>query len=178
MKYRLSPLIFLLMILLSSCNSPKEPSTSASKAIYFDGAEISQEQLELYKQRCRAQVLAEYAAEDEEVIQRELEKRAKAECYYEQMVLIVAEEKGLIDSASFADMKAQMEEENRKRGEALEEGQTVYGNKEYSLDTYVSYYISNLTRELEEILFEEGKEDKAELFEQYIQERVDRASKE
>lgn len=77
-----------------------------------------------------------------------LKTQAKQECLREQMIFILAKEKGLRKTDTFDEIKEEMEKENTDRETSVKDGKIVYGNKNYSMLTYINYCISNLSREL------------------------------
>ena len=64
------------------------------------------------------------------------------------MIFILARERGLSKAVQFDVIKEEMEKENADRETSVKSGKIVYGNKNYSMSTYLSYSISNLSREL------------------------------
>lgn len=77
-----------------------------------------------------------------------LKAQAKQDCLREQMIFILAKEKGLGNTVTFEEIKEEMEKENTDRENSVKSGKIVYGNKNYSMLTYMNYCISNLSREL------------------------------
>lgn len=128
----------------------------------IEDTEISTEQFNYYISKNRSDIISRYQenaelideafwarkADGEATTADVLKEKAKQECLYDQMLLIIAEKKGIADSHSFEDIRKDMEEENQERKGKIESGQIVYGNKSYSVETYMSYYFSNLIHEL------------------------------
>lgn len=128
----------------------------------IEDTEISTEQFNYYISKNRSDIISQYQENaelideafwarkaDREVTTADvLKEKAKQECLYDQMLLIIAQKKGIADSHSFEDIRKDMEEENQERKEKIESGRIVYGNKSYSVETYMSYYFSNLIHEL------------------------------
>lgn len=127
-----------------------------------EDTEISTEQFNYYISKNRSDIISQYQenaelideafwarkADGEATTADVLKEKAKQECLYDQMLLIIAQKKGIADSHSFEDIRKDMEEENQERKEKIESGRIVYGNKSYSVETYMSYYFSNLIHEL------------------------------
>lgn len=128
----------------------------------IEDTEISTEQFNYYISKNRSDIISQYQenaelideafwarkADGEATTADVLKEKAKQECLYDQMLLIIAQKKGIADSHSFEDIRKDMEEENQERKRKIENGQIVYGNKSYSVETYMSYYFSNLIHEL------------------------------
>ena len=128
----------------------------------IEDTEISTEQFNYYISKNRSDIISQYQenaelideafwarkADGEATTADVLKEKAKQECLYDQMLLIIAKKKGIADSHSFEDIRKDMEEENQERKEKIESGRIVYGNKSYSVETYMSYYFSNLIHEL------------------------------
>ncbi len=128
----------------------------------IEDTEISTEQFNYYISKNRSDIISQYQenaelideafwarkADREATTADVLKEKAKQECLYDQMLLIIAQKKGIADSHSFEDIRKDMEEENQERKEKIESGRIVYGNKSYSVETYMSYYFSNLIHEL------------------------------
>lgn len=128
----------------------------------IEDTEISTEQFNYYISKNRSDIISQYQenaelideafwarnADGEATTADVLKEKAKQECLYDQMLLIIAQKKGIADSHSFEDIRKDMEEENQERKEKIESGRIVYGNKSYSVETYMSYYFSNLIHEL------------------------------
>ena len=127
----------------------------------IEDTEISTEQFNYYISKNRSDIISQYQenaelideafwarkADGEATTADVLKEKAKQECLYDQMLLIIAQKKGIADSHSFEDIRKDMEEENQERKEKIESGRIVYGNKSYSVETYMSYYFSNLIHE-------------------------------
>ena len=128
----------------------------------IEDTEISTEQFNYYISKNRSDIISQYQenaelideafwarkADGEATTADVLKEKAKQECLYDQMLLIIAQKKGIADSHSFEDIRKDMEEENQERKEKIESGRIIYGNKSYSVETYMSYYFSNLIHEL------------------------------
>ena len=128
----------------------------------IEDTENSTEQFNYYISKNRSDIISQYQenaelideafwarkADGEATTADVLKEKAKQECLYDQMLLIIAQKKGIADSHSFEDIRKDMEEENQERKEKIESGRIVYGNKSYSVETYMSYYFSNLIHEL------------------------------
>ena len=128
----------------------------------IEDTEISTEQFNYYISKNRSDIISQYQenaelideafwarkADGEATTADVLKEKAKQECLYDQMLLIIAQKKGIADSHSFEDIRKDMEEENQERKEKIASGRIVYGNKSYSVETYMSYYFSNLIHEL------------------------------
>lgn len=128
----------------------------------LDHVEISNEQFQYYLDKNRTNIISRYQKPgetvDREFWNREAEEgmsaatllkaEAKQDCLREQMIFILARERGLSKAVQFDEIKEEMEKENADRETSVKSGKIVYGNKNYSMSTYLSYSISNLSREL------------------------------
>lgn len=149
--------VMICMLFLNIVACSKEESV-----FKIEDIEISAEQFEYYISKNRSDIISQYQengeAIDEAFWGREtddgltvaglLKEKAKQQCLYDQMLLITAEKKGVAGSTSFEDIQKEMEKENQDRKKKIDNGQIVYGNKSYSMETYMSYYFSNLIYEL------------------------------
>lgn len=166
--------------ILTGCRNGEENKTE--KVIFkIKDYEVGQEQFEYYLAENRSNIISQFQEEQENIddafwkkvtedgrtVSEKLEEAAKDQCTYEYTLLLLAKEKGLADSASFQDIKKDMEKENQRRSDAVERGEVIYGNKEYSMSTYMSYYLSNLTRELIRVMEENELKYTDEQLEQY-----------
>lgn len=148
-------------MILAACRNREEDKTE--KVIFkIKDYKVGQQQFEYYMVENRSNIISRFQegqetiddafwekiTEDGMTVSEKLEEAAKDQCIYEYTLLLLAKEKGLADSVSFQDIKRDMEKENQRRSDAVERGEVIYGNKEYSMSTYMSYYLSNLTREL------------------------------
>ncbi len=136
--------------------------TKEENIFQIEDTDISAEQFGYYISKNRSEVISEYQEDGEAIdeafweketqegltVAGQLKEKARQQCLYDQMLLIVAEKKGAADSSSFEDLQEKMENENQERKKKIEGGQVVYGNRSYSMETYMSYYFSNLTAEL------------------------------
>lgn len=61
---------------------------------------------------------------------------------YAQACLTFAQKIGLIDDNSFDAVKARCEKENEKRQKVLENGEIVYGLKQFTLPVYLDYELT------------------------------------
>ena len=67
----------------------------------------------------------------------------------------LAEDCGLIENVSWQWLLQQVEKENQTRAEKISRGEPVYGLREFSIQQYYSYFMSNLKLRLLEVLPEE-----------------------
>lgn len=128
----------------------------------LDNIEITNQQFQYYLDKNRTNIISTYQQPDEPIDQEFwnrqvkddmsvatlLKEEAKKDCLMEQMIFILAKERGLSKAVTFAEITEEMEKENTARNTSIKSGQVVYGNKNYSMSTYMSYCISNLSREL------------------------------
>lgn len=124
--------------------------------------EITDGQFQFYLDKNRTDIISSYQKTgetvDDEFWNRQvkdgmsaatlLKAQAKQDCLREQMIFILAKEKGLRKTVTFEEIKEEMEKENSDRENSVKSGKIVYGNKNYSMLTYMNYCISNLSREL------------------------------
>ncbi|MGW2050600.1 peptidylprolyl isomerase [Streptomyces sp. NPDC001858] len=90
-------------------------------------------------------------AGDKTALQR-LETRALDEIRRDKTTLVLAEERGLIDSVDHADFLAELAEENRSRAAGIAAGSTVYGVTRFSPEEYYTHRLTELTTSLEKQL--------------------------
>lgn len=185
---RVLSILSLIMIMfgISACQSENK-----NYVLKINDIEIGQKQIEYYISENRSNVINQFQTEGEKVdtnfwkrktkqndtIANELKKIATEQCLTEQMLFMVAEEMDLIENASFENILEQLECENRERKEKLESGQVVYGRKNYELQTYMRYYLNNLSYEMLELCKETeqfGIVDEESL-NQYLKKRVEKA---
>lgn len=176
----------MIMFGISACQSENK-----NYVLKINDIEIGQKQIEYYISENRSNVINQFQTEGEKVdtnfwkrktkqndtIANELKKIATEQCLTEQMLFMVAEEMDLIENASFENILEQLECENRERKEKLESGQVVYGRKNYELQTYMRYYLNNLSYEMLELCKETeqfGIVDEESL-NQYLKKRVEKA---
>ena len=62
----------------------------------------------------------------------------------------------LIKDASYKAFLKEMEKENKQRAEKIAAGQVVYGAKEYTIDTFYDYTLSNLIIKLKQVMSQEN----------------------
>lgn len=159
-------IVFIVFCFMTSCSSEK----NSEYVLKIDGYEIGQEQFDFYIAENRSSIINEYQNEQETIDENfwekevsegctvldKLKEAAQEQCIYEHIVLLTAKEKGLITSVSFEEIERELESENKRRDAAIQNGEVIYGNKNYNMSIYMDYYLSNLTRELIRIM--EGKE--------------------
>lgn len=80
---------------------------------------------------------------------------------------ILADEYGILEYKDYDEMMADMEAENADRAERIENGETVYGNTEYTAFTYYQYVNGNARSELEKYQIEVTDPTEEELKEVY-----------
>ena len=159
MRKKVLLLIFLVSLLLTACEKGEY------EEVVFQDEVITDRQIQIYKQRNRADIIAKYQKDGEQIDEsfwgKEIENKktvkellmdkALRDCLYDQAILCEAEKHGLIEDASFSEIENALETVNQSnKTERL-----IYGNKFYTLDTYVTYYLNNLTRELIDVLSED-----------------------
>lgn len=71
------------------------------------------------------------------------------QCVYDNMIRILADEKGLSDSVSFDKLLDDLEKENRRRADAVSKGEVIYGPQQYTIDTYIQVTLANLYATME-----------------------------
>ncbi|HHW00179.1 MAG TPA: hypothetical protein GXX36_11555 [Clostridiaceae bacterium] len=62
--------------------------------------------------------------------------------------LLMAQKEGIIENISYESLLREMEKENKKRKEAIEKKQIIFGLKEYDPRTYLFYKMAELSKEL------------------------------
>lgn len=131
--------------------------------------EITDGQFQFYLDKNRTDIISSYQKPgetvDDEFWNRQvkdgmsaatlLKAQAKQDCLREQMIFILAKEKGLRKTVTFEEIKEEMEKENSDRENSVKSGKIVYGNKNYSMLTYMNYCISNISRELIKLMEED-----------------------
>ncbi|MCL6456680.1 MAG: hypothetical protein K6T85_01615 [Gorillibacterium sp.] len=83
-----------------------------------------------------------------------LKERALNESVRFRIVLDLAKEHGLIKRLTYADLKKELEQENKRRMAAIRKGEPVYGPETFHEADFLPYYISKLEIGLKEILAE------------------------
>lgn len=83
---------------------------------------------------------------------RRLTDRALEEIWRDKATLILAKEQGLVDSVDHADFLAELAEENERRAEAIDNGETIYGLTEFSPEEYYSHRLTELRTSLKKRL--------------------------
>lgn len=118
---------------------------------------IGAEEMRIYLNSSRADVIMRYTAKglanDENFWNTEVDGVTPMEewlqislddCVYDNMIRIMAKEKELSESVSFDSLLADMKKENKRRAEAVANGEVIYGPQEYSIDTYLQITLANL----------------------------------
>ncbi|MER6957902.1 hypothetical protein [Streptomyces sp. NPDC000618] len=90
-------------------------------------------------------------AGDRTALQR-LETRALDEIWRDKTTLVLAKERGLVDSVDHADFLAELSDENRSRAAGIAAGRTVYGVTRFSPEEYYTHRLTELTTNLEKQL--------------------------
>ncbi|MGW3351918.1 hypothetical protein ACWDA3_52240 [Nonomuraea rubra] len=90
-------------------------------------------------------------AGDRTAFQR-LTQRALDEIRRDKATLLLAQDKGLIDSPDHSDFLADLDAENARRADAIARGEVVYGLAEFSPEEYYSHRLTELTTALKQRL--------------------------
>jgi len=77
-----------------------------------------------------------------------LRERGLAEAEKDKVLLLLAEEQGLVDSVDYEDFLAEVRAENERRAEAGRRGEVVYGVTEFSPEEYYTKRLTDLTTAL------------------------------
>lgn len=122
------------------------------------GHQITDEEYNWAMFAARNAVISAHAAQGISPIQWEVETALGLPCdmiarqavqtlqeYY--AVVTLAQERGYLADGSFAGLKAQLEEENRLRSEAMNVGEIFTGLTAYDLEQYISYRADGLRRQ-------------------------------
>lgn len=88
-----------------------------------------------------------YGGEVPVVMARE---RALDECIRVQVQLILARKKGLIINTSYSSFLKELDKENKRRKDAIEKGQPVYGVSQYNEQTFYIDFFTKLIMKLKE----------------------------
>lgn len=146
-------------------------ANTGSKAVMtIDGEAVTGQELQFYVNRSRALVAdsfyKQYQAEVTEGFWetdfsgqtpgQKLLEEAVSSLRYHRAVFTDCRERGLMDDVSFDAMMTNMAKENARRKTAVEQGEVVYGNEQYTQDTYFDYVLSNLQIRQKEALSAEG----------------------
>lgn len=154
--------IIVCILLFCSCNTNNETSENTVYAI-VNGEEVMNEEVEYFKSRMKADVLADYVEQysvtdvsdfwesefDGKTPAEELEERAFNEAVRSKIVLVLMRENGIYEDISFSALKAKAEAFNSKNADS--DKQQV-GLKTISLEQFYTYYITNGEMELKNIL--------------------------
>lgn len=82
--------------------------------------------------------------------------------------LVLAREFGQLDDISFKAIQNKYELENKRRSEAIEKGEVIYGPKEFSMFTFFSYWYSNLVIDIRKAWGNRYQPDKNSLHSYYM----------
>jgi len=118
-----------------------------------DGHPVTRDELIFHMRRLAPAVRNEMGdtADDAAVIGR-LRERALAEAEKDKVLLLLAEERGLIDSVDHEDFLAEVRAENKRRAESARRGEVVYGVTEFSPEEYYTKRLTDLTTALKNAL--------------------------
>lgn len=109
---------------------------------------------------------------DGELPYKKLAEEAIEELKYFHAVYGLAEEKGYVEDGSYAALLGRWESENQARKEKIENGETVYGLSEYTLELYLEYEMDTIQKSYCDDLENEGMEitdaDRAEYYAEHI----------
>jgi hypothetical protein len=78
----------------------------------------------------------------------DLRAQALAEAERDKVLLLIANEQGLVDSVDHADFMKSVDQENARRADAERKGEVVYGLTEFSPEEFYGKRIADLTTEL------------------------------
>lgn len=135
-------------------------SVKGQKIAEVEGYKISQQELELVRQKHKANVANEFVVDkgiiyDEDfwttpvegvTPQAVLDRKALEECIAIKKMQVLALEWGLEEDISYQAFEKKLEEENIRRQEKLSRGEVVYGPKVYQRQEYYAY--CNRNREI------------------------------
>lgn len=152
-----------------------------------DGHQIGKEEYSWAMYAARDDILSQHAASGISPIQWDVEtelgmpyemvaERAVEILQEFYAVMSLAEERGYLEDGTFAALKAEQEEGNRQREEAIAAGEIITGLSHFDLQQYIDYRISGLRRQFcddetnpemtvsESDILQRYEEDKARLY--------------
>lgn len=163
-----SLLIFILLLLGQGENLTGKVNSSKtdSPVLYVDGHKVTDPEFRWFLSREKAAVFQYFnrkyqAAFDQDFWKTEFQGRIPVELAKERTLqklirtkvqLILFQQLGLIRSTEYSTFLEILENENRRRNDALQAGKIIYGPVQYNQRQYYDYWLSNLTIRARKIL--------------------------
>ncbi|RSM59754.1 hypothetical protein DMB66_26215 [Actinoplanes sp. ATCC 53533] len=114
-----------------------------------DGHPVTRDELIFHMRRLAPAVRNEIGdAPDRAALIGRLRERALAEAEKDKVLLLLAEEQGLVDSVDHEDFLAEVRAENERRATSGRRGEVVYGVTEFSPEEYYTKRLTDLTTAL------------------------------
>lgn len=144
--------------------------TSEKTVMNVNGEAIKEEEFSFYLRQHRSDIVTRYTAgqgltyddafwdttaEDGSTPLAAWIDAAVEECAHNNAIRQAAKEAGLTDFTSFSDWKADLEKENKRRADAVKNGEVIYGPERYELDSYIQITLANLEEDLKKAFREE-----------------------
>lgn len=143
---------------------------TSSKVAVINGSEVTDQELSFYMRQLRSQVQNEWQQRHGQILTAQdwtiqqngqsplqlLQQRALDEIKQDKALLLTAQKQGLIGGISYADITADMEQENQRRAQDIASGNIVYGLSSFTPESYYSHLLTALRTELKKRL---GQQD-------------------
>ncbi|WP_411344357.1 hypothetical protein ACE3MZ_22805 [Paenibacillus sp. WLX1005] len=158
------------VLLLTVVLTVRALDNASSKVAVINGSEVTDQELSFYMRQLRSQVQNEWQQRHGQILTAQdwtiqqngqsplqlLQQRALDEIKRDKALLLTAQKQGLIGGISYADITADMEQENQRRAQDIASGNIVYGLSSFTPESYYSHLLTALRTELKKRL---GQQD-------------------
>ncbi|WP_411348440.1 hypothetical protein [Paenibacillus sp. WLX2291] len=158
------------VLLLTVVLTVRALDNASSKVAVINGSEVTDQELSFYMRQLRSQVQNEWQQRHGQIVTAQdwtiqqngqsplqlLQQRALDEIKRDKALLLTAQKQGLIGGISYADITADMEQENQRRAQDIASGNIVYGLSSFTPESYYSHLLTALRTELKKRL---GQQD-------------------
>jgi len=128
-----------------------------------DGHPVTRDELIFHMRRLAPTVRNEFGdTPDDAALIGRLRERALAEAEKDKVLLLLAEEQGLVDSVDHEEFLAEVAAENKRRAASARRGEVVYGVTEFSPEEYYTKRLTDLTTALKKAMSVTDAEVRAE----------------
>lgn len=162
--------ILSVVLLLTVVLTVRALDNTSSKVAVINGSEVTDQELSFYMRQLRSQVQNEWQQRHGQIVTAQdwtiqqngqsplqlLQHRALDEIKRDKALLLTAQKQGLIGGISYADITADMEQENQRRAQDIASGNIVYGLSSFTPESYYSHLLTALRTELKKRL---GQQD-------------------
>lgn len=154
-RTRIFTLMFIILVLVIIVLLLIFTRWKKDEAAWINGNVIYAQEVQKEMEAMRGQVLGESpdAANQPEVMEQ-WRQTALENCMRRQLIFQLAVREGLMETSDYKELIQLMEQENKKRMEADQKGEVVYGILKYTEETYFTYLLSNMTEKLITVLVE------------------------